>query len=110
MNRMLKVIKSSPNPGALEMKIMVEKSSDNRFGFLRPKGKYSKDWEDMKSGKKKPAVVSSLVAYGSDSEEEEEEEDVLDDQLPVVKSDTAEDPEGHKQKKAKLEVDSDSVS
>jgi hypothetical protein len=76
---------TSPNPSVLELRILANHASDQRFEFL--KGRYKTTWErlkadarrqrDVKSGKagKEKVVVGALLGGYESSDEDDEEED-----------------------------------
>lgn len=74
-------LSSSPDPALLEIRILTNHGSDERFSFLRKGGKFRDIWEAMRSGKdsedaaideksiEEKSVGTGLVGYdGSDSD------------------------------------------
>ncbi|KAK8864286.1 hypothetical protein IAR55_001532 [Kwoniella newhampshirensis] len=73
-------ILSSPNPSVLELRILTNHATDERFSFLR--GRYKSAWERAKAdfrknmeekriAKEREKGLGVLGGYGSDSDEEE---------------------------------------
>ncbi|WWD17417.1 hypothetical protein CI109_101858 [Kwoniella shandongensis] len=81
-----RAILSSPNPSVLELRILTNHATDDRFSFLRPNGRYRSVWEKAKAEYKRKKEeeradqerkkgLGGLGDYASDSDEDEEEED-----------------------------------
>lgn len=83
MDRAAGHILSSPNPGQLEMKILVNHAADPRFAFL--KGRWKRAWTQAKAANTKDAKPAKLetgesalagLATYSDSDESAAQEEV----------------------------------
>lgn len=91
MSRTLEALNSSPSPSLLEIRILANHGSDERFAcFLGKDGKYRSYWEEMKSRKhstessasKQPNIsqvenngLQGIADYGESSDEAEVGED-----------------------------------
>lgn len=90
MRRTAAHILSSPNPAQLEMRILANHGSDQRFAFLR--GRWSRAWRTTKShnkvtlhaeklnagakSKDSEAALGGLLGYGDSDESQQSDSDV----------------------------------
>lgn len=89
MTRLHATLLASPNPALLEIRILANHASDERFSFLRRGGRYRAIWEEMKSAKVEEKEVvggglGGLAGYGSsDSDEEDEAAEVVEEEAAL---------------------------
>lgn len=91
MTRLHSTLSSSPNPSLLELRILANHSTDERFSFLREGGRWRSVWGEIRRGERRAdgqrveterggekaekKGTAGLVAYGSDSDDEGDEQD-----------------------------------